>query len=151
VRAMSKGLKRRIVSFSTAVSTLLVYIPFMDTRWAIYAAMCVGYTVAVFGLAWSDNKLGSFSGNRSIGSVLRAHLAFILAVILWIWLAQYSRPFLPGWLTAEGDRHESWFLLFVLLGIVGILLYEHWWLSVKPNAALADSFAVPPATGGGKN
>ena len=139
---MSKGLKRRMVSFSTVVSTLLVYIPFMDTRWAIYAAMCVGFTVAVFGLAWSDNKLGSFSGNRSARSVLQAHLAFILMVILWIWLAKYSKPFLPARVTAEGDRHESWFLVFALLGIVGILLYEHWWLSIKPKADLADAFDV---------
>jgi hypothetical protein len=120
----------------------------MDERWAIYAAMCVGYTVAVFGLAWSDNKLGSFAGNRSVRAVLQAHLAFILAVILWIWLAQYSKPSLPGWITAEGDRHESWFLVFALLGIVGLLLYEHWWLSVKPKTDLPVEYTASPVDRG---
>jgi hypothetical protein len=138
VRAWSKGFKRRVVSFSTAVLTLVVYIPFMDARWAIYAARCVGYTTAVFGLAWSDGKMHQFFAGkaRSVGEALQTHLVFLLMVILWIWLAQYSKPTLPAWVTAEGDRHESWFLVFALLGIVGLLLFEHWWFSKAPKRDL---------------
>lgn len=135
MRTMSKRFKRRIVSFATALVTLITYIPFMNTRWAIYLAMCIGYTVAVFGLAWSDGKMSRFFSvrNRSVGSVLQIHFVFILLLVLWIWLAQFARPWLPTWVVAEGDHHESWLLVFALLGIVGMLLLEHWWFSKVPE------------------
>jgi hypothetical protein len=107
----------------------------MDSRWSIYAAMCAGYTVAVFGLAWSDGKMRVFLGEhaRSFGQVLQVHAVFLLLLIGWIWLAQATRPFLPSWVIAEGDHRESWLLVFALFGIVGLLLFEHWWLSKAPK------------------
>ena len=142
MRAMSKGFKRQVVSFATAIAMLTVCIPFMDSRWAIYVATCVGYTIAVFGLAWSDGKLRLFFGGhaRSVGGVLQAHLVFLLLIILWIWFAQYIKPSLPSWVVAEGDHHESWYLVFALLGIVGMLLFEHWWLLTKPKSGLQDPY-----------
>jgi hypothetical protein len=124
------------VSLATALVTIAVYIPFMDTRWAIYIALCVGYTIAVFGLAWSDDKMPLFRSARaqSMGGVLQVHTVFLLLLVLWIWLARFSKPFLPEWVVAEGGQHGSWFLVFALLGIIAMLLFEHWWLAKKPNA-----------------
>lgn len=140
MRRLSKGSKRRIVSLVTALVTIAVYIPFMDTRWAIYLAMCVGYSIAVFGLAWSDGKMPLFLAGRarSVAGLIQVHLAFLLALTLWIWLAQFSRPFLPDWVVAEGSQRGSWFLVFALLGIVAMLLFEHWWLAKKPTTDLQN-------------
>ena len=81
----------------------------------------------------SDGKMPLFLAGRtrSVGGVIQVHLAFLLALILWTWLAQYSKPFLPDWVVAEGGQHGSWFLVFVLLGIVALLLFEYWWLQAK--------------------
>lgn len=124
------------------VATLIIYIPFMDSRLAIYAAMCVGYTIAAVGLAWSDGKWRLFFGGnaRPVGEALKTHLAFLLLVVQWIWFAQFIKPSLPAWVVAEGDHHESWFLVFALLGIVGMLLFEHWWLSAKPKPGPKDPY-----------
>jgi hypothetical protein len=132
---MSKSFKRRAVSLATTIATLTIYIPFMETRWSIYLAMCVGYTIMVFGLAWSDGKLPLFYGGnaRPVGEIVRTHLSFLLALIGWIWFAQYTKPVLPSWVVTEGDVHESWFLVFALLGILAILFFELWWLSKAPG------------------
>ena len=143
MRVLTKGSKRRLVTFATPFATLLVYFPLRDFRWALYLALCVGYSVVVFGLAWSDGKMHVFFGNRSAFAILRTHLAFLLSLIFWIWLAQFSKPSLPGWVTAEGDRHESWYLLFVLLGIIGLLLFEHWWFSKAAKRDAADARELP--------
>jgi hypothetical protein len=135
LRLRSKRVKREIISIATALGTLLIYIPFMGTQWGIYVAMCMGYTIAVFGLAWSDQKIPLFLTGRagSVGGILQVHAVFLLLLILWIRLAQYSKPFLSDWVLAEGSRHESWFLFFALLGIVAMLLLEHWWLLRRPE------------------
>ena len=101
---------------------------------------CVGYTIAVFGLAWSDGKLSLLTGEgaKSLRELIQTHLVFLLMLILWIWLAQFSKPWLPSWVISEGDHRESWFLFFALLGIVAMLLYEHWWLASKPRPGLND-------------
>jgi hypothetical protein len=133
---MSKNFKRQAVSFATTIATLTIYIPFMHSRWSIYVAMCVGYTIMVFGLAWSGGKLPLFYGGnaRPVGDIVRTHLSFLLGLIGWIWFAQYSKAALPSWVVTEGDAHESWFLVFALLGILGILFFELWWLSKAPSA-----------------
>lgn len=113
----------------------------MNTRWAIYLAICVGYTIAVFGLAWSDGKIPLFLAGRagSTGGVIQVHVVFLLGLVLWIWLAQSSKPFLPDWVVAEGNQHGSWYLVFALLGIVALLLLEHWWLARKPEPHIRNS------------
>jgi len=135
IKARSKGFKRRVVSLATAITTLILYVPFMDSPWAIYVAMCAGCTIAVFGLVWSDGMLRRIPGGeaRPLGHVLEAHLAFLAMVILWIWFAQWIKPALPDWVVIEGNEHESWYLVFALLGIVGLLVAELSWLSSKPG------------------
>ena len=69
----------------------------------------------------------------SVGGIIQVHAVFLLLLILWIWLAQYSKPFLPDWVVSQ-DRYGSWFLVFALLGIIATLLFEHWWLAQKPKS-----------------
>jgi hypothetical protein len=106
----------------------------MDTRWGIYVALCVGYTVAFFGLAWSDGKLQKYSpnGTRTLGNFVQTHSVFLLIVVALIWLARASKPFLPNWVVAEGDHHESWYLMFGLLGMIAIFISEQVVLSKPP-------------------
>jgi len=130
---MSKSGKRRVVSLAATVTTLTIYIPLMGTAWGIYAAMSAGYTATIFGLAWSDGKLERYfgEGSGSSGKVLQTHVVFLLLVVGWIWFVQFVKPSLPLWVVVEGDSHESWFLFFSLLGIIGLLIAELSWLA-KP-------------------
>ncbi len=138
MKARSKGFKRNVVSLATVIATLVTYIPFMDSPWAVYVAMSMGYTVAVFGLVWSDGMLRRFpSGNaRPVGDVVRAHLTFLALVIGWICFAQFVKPSLPHWVVVEGNDHISWFLVFTLLGIVGLLIAELSLFVAKPRPEL---------------
>jgi len=135
MRPRSKNFKRQVVSYGTVITALTVYFSFMEYRWAVYLALSVGYTAILFGLAWSDNKMHLFfrDNSRSLSGVVRVHLSYLLMLIAWVWLAQFCRPSLPSWITYEGDLHESWFLVFVLLGIVAIWWLEHSRLTAKPK------------------
>jgi hypothetical protein len=135
MRPRSRNFKRQVVSLATAVATVTIYLSFIEHRWAIYVALSVGYTIILFGLAWSDNKMRLFfrDNSRSLSEVVRLHLTYLLMLMAWIWLTQYSRPSLPSWITYEGDHHESWFLIFVLLGIITIWWLEQSRLTAKPK------------------
>ena len=135
MRPRSKNFKRQVVSYATVIAALTLYFSFMDYQWSIYLALSVGYTTILFGLAWSDNKLHLFfrDGSRSLSEVVRVHLSYLLMLIAWIWLALYFKPSLPSWITYAGDHNESWFLIFVLLGIVAIWWLEHSRLTAKPK------------------
>jgi len=137
MKARSKGFKRRVVSLATVIATLVTYVPFMDSPWAIYVAMGTGYTVVIFGLVWSDGMLRLAGENRRpVGDVIQTHLAFLVLVCGWIWIAQFIKPSLPRWVVMEGSDHWSWFLAFAFLGIVGLLIAELAWLATKPRPEL---------------
>jgi hypothetical protein len=135
MKPLSKRFKREVVSVATVFGTLILYIPFMDSRWAIFVSLCAGYSIVLFGLAWSDGKWQRyFGGNgRSTGQILQAHFVFLLLIVGWIWFAQLIKPRLPSWVVIEGDMHESWFLAFAALAMIGILIAEMQWLSSKPK------------------
>ncbi len=135
MRPRSKNFKRQVVSYATVIVGLTVYFVFMEYRWAIYLALSIGYTIILFGLAWSDNKIHLFfrDHSRTLSDVIRVHLSYLLMLIAWVWLAQYFKPSLPSWITYAGDLNESWFLIFVLLGIVAIWWLEHSRLTAKPK------------------
>ena len=123
--------KREAVSFATVLVTLGLYIPLMDESWSLYLALCAGYTVLVFGLIWSDGKWGRClgGGKWTLGKLLQGHASFLLALIFWVWLARFSRPWLPDWLMNEGVDHLTLYLIFAALGIVAIWWIEQSWIS----------------------
>jgi len=135
MRPLSRRFKREVVSITTVVASLTIYFSFMEYRWAAYLALSLGYTAILFGLAWSDNKMHLYfrDNSRSLSQVARLHSYYLLILVAWVGLAQYFRPSLPQWITYEGDRHESWFLVFVLLGIIAIWWIEHSRLTAKPK------------------
>lgn len=135
MKLRSKGFKREVVSLVAVMAILITYIPLRGSPWAVYVAMSTGYTIAVFGLVWSDGMLRRLSdGNaRPVGNVIQVHLAFLALVCGWIWFAQFIKPALPQWVVVAGGDHWSWFLVFALLGIVGMLIAELGWLASMPR------------------
>ena len=123
--------KREAVSFATVLVTLGLYIPLMDESWSLYLALCAGYTILVFGLIWSDGKWGRClgGGKWTLGKLLQGPASFLLALIFWVWLARFSRPWLPDWLMNEGVDHLTLYLIFAALGIVAIWWIEQSWIS----------------------
>jgi len=107
----------------------------MDEPWSLYLALCAGYIVLVFGLIWSYGKWGRHlgGGKWTRGKLLRGHVSFLLALILWIWLARFSRPWLPDRLMNEAADHLTLYLIFAAFGILLIWWVEQSWLSKGPK------------------
>jgi hypothetical protein len=125
--------RREFVSIGVVISILAIYIPFMDERWSLYAALCVGYTVLVFGMLWSDRKWKKYIeiNKRTAQDLIRGHAMFLLAVVLWIWTCKISKPLLPDWVFEDHYRGVTPYLVFGGLGLVAIWWMEQSWLA-KP-------------------
>ncbi len=138
MRPLSKRFKREAVALATVIVFLCLYLPFMGAVWAIYLAVCGGYTALFFGLMWSDGKWSRYikGASRSTGGLVQTHTVFLLVLILWMWLAQVARPFLPDWVVVEGGEHESWFLAFGALGLAAVWWAEQWWFTREPKLSL---------------
>ena len=137
VMRISRRLKREIVSVGTIVVIFCLYIPFMDERWGIYAAIGGGYTVLVLGLLWSDDKWSLYisKGNRSARDLIQGHLVFVLVLVLWIWICRIAKPCMPDWMFNFGPREVTLYHIFSGLGIVGIWWAEQSWLAKEPKKA----------------
>ncbi len=131
---MSKRFKQRIVGLAAGIVTAIAYLPVANFHWAIYFAVCVGYSILVFGFAWSDGHSRLFSSDhaRPRSTVVQVHLAYLCAVTGWIWFAQFVKPVLPRWVVAGG--RGSWFMVFAGLGIVALVIAEQSWLSAMPKS-----------------
>jgi len=135
MRPLSVRFKRQIVSVGVIAPWLAVYLPFENESWSLYLAVCVSYTILVFGLLWSDGKWGRYirAHRRTARDLAQGHAIFLLALILWIWLCQFSRPWLPGWMFEELYRTPTWYLIVSGLGIVAIWWIEQSWLARPPK------------------
>ena len=131
----SSGFRRRIVSLASVLSFLVLYFCFMEHSWAIYAAICAGYTILVLGLLWSDGKWTRYiqKSLRTARELLQGHLVFLLVVVLWIWLCRVSRPWMPEWMFNFGFGQLTLYLIFSGLGIVAIWWGEQSWLAKPPK------------------
>ena len=116
----------------------------MENPWAIYAAVCAGYTVLVLGLLWSDGKWAMYvgSGRRTSSALIQGHLVFILVLVLWIWICQFAKPRLPEWIFEYGTREVTLYHILAGLGIVAIWWAEQSWLA---KASTKDESVKSPA------
>lgn len=135
MRPLSVRFKRELVGLAVLAPILGLYLPFADQPWSLYAALCAGYTVLVFGMLWSDGKWRKCitANHRSSRRLAQGHVVFLLALILWIWICQVSKPRMPDWIVSEMGRGVTYYLIFSGLGIVAIWWAEQSWL-VKPAA-----------------
>jgi hypothetical protein len=135
MRPLSIRTKRQVVSLAVVVALIALYLPFEDESWSLYAALCVSYTILVFGLLWSDGKWRKYieAGQRSTRDLVQAHAVFLLVMILWIWVCRFSRPWLPAWMFDEIYGIPSYYLIFSGFGIVAIWWVEQTWLSKPPK------------------
>jgi hypothetical protein len=103
----------------------------MESPWAIYTAVCAAYTVLVLGLLWSDAKWVVYVGSRrrTLRELIQGHLVFILVLVLWIWVCQFAKPRLPGWIFEYGTREVTLYHVLAGLGIVAIWWAEQNWLA----------------------
>jgi len=105
MRLLSVRSKRQIMSLAVVVPFIVFYLPLEDESWSLYVALCVSYTILVFGLLWSDGK----------------------------WRKRFSRSWLPDWMFDGIDHELNYFLVFSGLGIVAIWWVEHSWLAKPPK------------------
>jgi hypothetical protein len=135
MRALSVRFKRELVSLAIAAAMLAIYLPFMDEAWSLYFALCVGYTILVFGMLWSDGKWKKYVElyQRSMRNLMQGHAVFVLVLIFWIWICRFARPWLPDWMFDEYGRGITPFLIFGALGLVAIWWVEQSWLAKSPK------------------
>ncbi|HEY3706557.1 MAG TPA: hypothetical protein VGL22_15960 [Terracidiphilus sp.] len=131
------------MSIVTILVVLLLYVPFMEQAWAIYAAICGGYTTLVIGLLWSDGKWARYiaDSGRTTRELVQAHICILLLIVLWIWTCRYSKPWLPQWMFNFGAGEITLYLIFSGLGIVAIWWGEQSWLSKPAKRHLAGPVA----------
>jgi len=100
MRQPSIRFRRELVSIGVVVSILVIYLPFFDEPWSLYVALCTGYTMLVFGMLWSDGKWKRYIdfNKRTAQDLVQGHAAFLLLVVLWIWICKISKTRLPDWM-----------------------------------------------------
>ena len=125
--------RREIVSFTSILTSIVVYFSLAEYPWAIYPSICAGYTILVLGLLWSDGKWKRYirENRRAPRELIQGHVVSLLMVVLWIWLCRFFRPWAPGWMFNFGVGEVTLYLIFSGLGIVAIWWGEQTWLA-KP-------------------
>jgi hypothetical protein len=113
---------------------LCVYVPLMNRSWGIYAAICAGYSVLVLGMLWSDGKWAVYVARRKRAGreLIQGHLVFVLVLVLWMWICQFAKSWLPVWIFEFGSREVTLYHVCTGLGIVAIWWAEQSWLA-KPK------------------
>jgi hypothetical protein len=121
------------VSLAIVFGLFALWLPFEGEPWSLYAALCVSYTILVFGLLWSDGKWRKYivANQRKARDLVQGHTIFLLLLILWIWICRVSRPRLPDWMLGEifRDLALTPYILFGGLGVVAVWWAEQTWLA----------------------
>lgn len=132
----------RVVFVVAIAAGLITYLGLHERPWGMDAALCVGYTVLVFGLGYADEDSRLFSSEpaRPILQVSLVHLCFLAAVVGVVRLFSYLRPNFPTWLREEGSR-SSWSLLIEIGALVALGYWEKWLLFRDPDSSEDSSGA----------
>jgi hypothetical protein len=133
--------KKNTAYIVATLVTMVIFLPFQNHAWSLYAGACAGYSVLVFGLRRIRIGSGAVAmGNAKPASeILLTHLSFLVIVVGWVWLCVVLKPHLPYFLRTEDTSRPYFGLAFLgILGLLGIEAIEQRWL--EPNAE-ADAFA----------
>jgi hypothetical protein len=115
----------RIVDFCAIMAGILTYLALRDFPFGIDATLCVGYTVEVLGIAFTDKRAKVFASDpsRPIPKLLLLHVCFLAAVVVieraWVFL----KPMMP-----QPDPHQArpinWGLLAVIIALFALAYWE---------------------------
>jgi len=135
MRPTSRRFKREIVALAVVLGAVSTYLPFGGSQLALYATVCVAYTILVVGMAWADGKWQLYfrGGSQDTSRFLRIHFGFVLAAVLLLWLAIWLSPFMPEWLVSRGGDKWTWYQVLVIVLMVGIFMLEQWWIEKRPR------------------
>jgi hypothetical protein len=135
MRPTSRRFKREIVALAVVLGAVATYLPLGGSQFALYATICVAYTILVVGMAWADGKWQLYfrSGSHDISRFLQIHFGFVLAAVLILWTAIWLSPFMPEWLVSRGSDKWSWYQVLVIVLMVGIFILEQLWIEKKPR------------------
>ena len=134
---------RRIAYGVAGFVGMFVYMFLRPLPFAKDVALCVAYTVAVFGIILMQNSAVFFSDNaRPLKQVLLTHLAFLAGVAVMVRGMIILRPYLPPEFTHRDPvRHTSWASTCELLAILLLSAWERWLLVKKPAPDPAKAIA----------
>jgi hypothetical protein len=130
--------KRKMIGLMASLAFAAVYYSLQGFPMALDAAVCAGFTVAIF--ASARRKLGKslFSGPdaKPLALVLLVHILFLGLLVAIVRIGALAEPDLPSWIThpigsspggrplPSAFRYAQSFMVFVL-GFV-----ENWWLTL---------------------
>jgi hypothetical protein len=121
----------RFADSLAAVATVIIYYPFRSSEWGIYAGICMGYSVYVVGHMFiKDRSFFPRLGNEiSISAVAITHMASIAAVLAWVWVWIFMKPYLPDFMVAKfRGRADFGHAILGLCGLFAIAAVEQLWL-----------------------
>jgi hypothetical protein len=123
-RKQAGAKKKQRVYLIATLSTMAIFLPLQSHVWALYLSASVGYTILVFGLrrVAQGSRTSPSLPAKPISEVLSVHLMFMAVVTGWVWLALWSRPYLPYFLLTKDSPRPYFGLAFV--GALGLLLLE---------------------------
>ena len=106
--------------------------------WLIYTGAALLYTALTFRgeLPRREALIFSKDNARSLTSVLTIHALFLGSLLAAIWVARYSLPFLPSWLTETFNFNKmpsSVLELVIVFGWFGMHNVERHFLYVDAN------------------
>jgi hypothetical protein len=80
---------------------VLVYFALQQFPFAIDSALCVTFTVLVFGHAIRNRGFALFTGSdaRPVAETILAHTICLLTLVIIVRMGMYIPDFLPNWLT----------------------------------------------------
>lgn len=110
----------------------------VGSSWWIYTGAALIYSALTFRgeLPRSEALIFSKDNARTLTSILRIHALFLGSLLAAIWVARYSLPFLPSWLTETFNFHEmpsSVLELVIVFGWFGMHYVERHFLYVDAN------------------
>ena len=130
-------LKRKLVGLMASLAFAAVYFSLQGFPLALDAAVCAGYTVAIFASARRKLGKGLFSGEEAkpLAVLLVVHLLFLGLLVAIVRIGAYAEPDLPDWITRplgaspggrplpSAFRYAQSFMVFIL-GFI-----ENWWIT----------------------
>ncbi len=130
--------KMMLAVFAGGIIGSLIYFPLAHSHWSTACGIlgfCAGYTVTVFGLAWSIEDFAFVAENpKPTRTILLVHMVIVALIAEIVNFGLYVGPSLPAWLSeplswsSSGRAGKSGFDLIEMATLGIILMAEAFWL-----------------------